>query len=181
MATAIPLRLQILRAITSALEDINPTNGYEFDLRPDSKGRPRVVRGELVIGDDEPLPMVTLMEPPMAVEGILTKRQPDNTKRVGEWDLIIQGWVQRPLRGPESYHNLDPAYQLMEEVRLRLAKEKAKSRNGRHSFFGFDETKITNMTIGAPVVRPNEHISEQAVFYLILTLDIVEDMANPLR
>ena len=117
----------------------------------------------------------------MAVEGILTKRQPDNTKRVGEWDLIIQGWVQRPLRGPGSYHSLDAAYQLMEEVRLRLAKEKAKSRNGRHSFFGFDETKISNMTIGAPVVRPNEHISEQAVFYLILTLDIVEDMANPLR
>ena len=177
MPTAVPLRLEILRAITAALKEINPDNGYEFDLRDEETyegPRTRVVRGRLTIGDDEPLPMLSILEPPMAIEAISTKRQPDNTKRAGEWDLIIQGWAK-----DDPYNPTDVAYQFEAEVRRRLSLEKKRGRPGRsegHNFFGLG-TKIYNMSIGTPVVRPNEHISEQAVFYLVLTLEIAEDMA----
>lgn len=172
--TRIPLRLQIVRALSAALKEINPDNGYEFDLRDDGPLQ-RVVRGRLQIGNDEPVPMVSIVEPPMAVEPISTKRQPDNTARVGEWDLIIQGWAQ-----DDPFNPTDVGYQLEAEVRHRLAAEKKRGRNGETSILGFDETKIQNMIIGAPVIRPNEHISEQAVFYLVVTLHIAEDMALPL-
>ena len=45
--TRVPLRLEILRAISAALKEVNPDNGYEFDLRDDEHGRQRVVRGRL--------------------------------------------------------------------------------------------------------------------------------------
>lgn len=179
MATRVPKRLEILRAITLALKDICPPNGYEFDLRDDEHGRARVVRGRLHIGDDEPLPMISLVEPPMAAVPLDTKRQGDNTARLGEWDILIQGWARDDAQNPT-----DVAYQLEAEVRRRLAIEKVRpdarpgSANGRN-YFGLG-TKILNMNIGSPVIRPNEHVSEQAVFYLVLTLQIGEDMATAL-
>lgn len=181
--TRVPLRLEILRAITAALKTINPENGYEFDLRdeytPDNEPRQRVVRGRLHIGNDEPVPMVSLLEPPMVAQPTDTKKQADNTIRHGAWDIIIQGWVQDDPHNPT-----DAAYQLEAEVRRRLAAEKKRpdARPGNSSgrnYFGMGN-KIHNMTIGAPVIRPNEHVSEQAVFYLVLTLEISEDMATPL-
>jgi hypothetical protein len=174
--TNIPFRLQVQRAISAALKEINPDNGYEFDLRDDEHGRARVVRGRLHIGEDEPLPMVSIVEPPMSVEAITTKRKPDATGRIGDWDIIIQGWATDDPQNPT-----DIAYQLESEVRMRLAKEKP--RNGRlaqaatHDFFGFGK-KILNMSIGSPVIRPNEYVSEQAVFYLVLSLTIAEDVAT---
>lgn len=179
MPTNIPKRLEILRAISTALKEINPLNGYEFDLRDDEHGRQRVVRGRLHIGDDEPLPMISLIEPPMAARPLDTKRQSDNVTRFGEWDILIQGWAQDDPQNPT-----DVAYQLEAEVRRRLALEKKRpdarpnSPNGRN-YFGLGQ-KIQRMNIGSPVIRPNEHVSEQAVFYLVLTLEIGEDMATTL-
>lgn len=173
--THIPRRLAIARAITESLKEINPDNGYEFDLRDDDRGQPRVVRGRLHYGDNDPLPMLSILEPPMAPEPTPTRRQPDNTARVGEWDLIIQGWAQDDPHNPT-----DIAYQLEAEVSRKLAAEKKRGRNGETNIFGFPENVIQNLTIGSPVVRPNEHISEQAVFYLVLTLQIAEDMAAPI-
>ena len=185
--TRIPLRLQILRALTDVIKQVNPTNlivpgdpssRYEFDLRDDTStvpSRPRVTRGRLHIGEDEPLPMVTIVEPPMAIEGMSTQRQPDNTAHAGQWDMIIQGWAKG-----DPWYPSDVGYQLMQEVRCALAKEKKRGRNGNTNILGFDSTKIQNMTIGSPVIRPNEHISEQAVFYFVLTFTICEDTASPL-
>lgn len=175
--TRIPLRLQIVRALTTVLKSINPTSEheYEFDLRDDSDGRQRVVRGRLHIGDDEPLPMVSIVEPPLTPDAVNTNRQPNNNARVTQWDLLIQGWAKDDPQNPT-----DIAYQLEAEVRHRLAQEKKSTRPGVTNILGFPETKIQNMIIGNPVVRPNEHISEQAVFYVVLTLTIAEDMATPL-
>lgn len=177
--TRIPKRLEILRAITAAIKEVNPTNGYEFDLRDDEHGRQRVVRGRLHIGNDEPVPMVSLIEPPLAAVPLDTKKQVDNQSRTVEWDIIVQGWAQDDSRNPT-----DAAYQLEAEVRRRLAIEKKRpdARPGSSSgqnLFGLG-TKILNMSIGSPVVRPNEHVSEQAVFYFVLTMQISEDMASTL-
>lgn len=185
--TRVPLRLQIIRALTEVIKQVNPTNSipggnpahhYEFDLRDDfstNPPRPRVMRGRLHIGDDEPLPMVAISEPPMTIEGVSTQRQPDNTTHAGQWDLIIQGWAK-----DDPWNPSDIAYQLMQEVRCAIAKEKKRGRNGDTLILGFDQTKIQNMVIGAPVIRPNEHISEQAVFYMAVTFTICEDIASPL-
>lgn len=178
--TRVPVRLQILRAMTAALKEINPTNGYEFDLRDDADGVQRVVRGRLHIGEDEPVPMVSIIEPSMAPEPLSTQRQPDNTGHAGQWDLVVQGWANDDKSNPT-----DIGYQLMQEVRRRLAAEKP-ARTGRPSsmggitIFGFPSEVIENMTIGTPVVRPNEHISEQAVFWLLITLTIHEDLLDPI-
>lgn len=185
--TRIPLRLQIVRALTDVIKQVNPTNlivssdpstRYEFDLRDDfstTPARPRVTRGRLHIGEDEPLPMVTIIEAPMPVEPVSTQRQPDNTAFVGQWDLIIQGWAK-----DDPWNPSDVGYQLMQEVRAAIAKEKKRGRNGDTMILGFDNMKIQNMTLGAPVVRPNEYISEQAVFYFVVTFTICEDTASPL-
>lgn len=178
--TRVPVRLQILRALTNALKEIHPGNGYEFDLRDNNLGQARVVRGRLHIGDDEPLPMVSIVEPSMGPESLSTQRQPDNTGRSGQWDLVIQGWAKDDPANPT-----DIGYQLEAEVRRRLTLEKPARTNrpgsmGGVSIFGFPTTVLENMTIGTPVVRPNEHVSEQAVFYLVITLTIHEDMTAAL-
>lgn len=177
--TNIPPRLKILLAISDALKEINPTNGYEFDLRDDAEGRNRVVRGRLVIGDDEPLPMVSILEQPMADEPISTERQADNTINAGKWALIVQGWAEGDKHNPS-----DVAYQLEAEVRKRLALEKNRpsARPGRgetRNYFNLGGL-IYNITIGQPVVRPAEGISPQGTFYFNLTLEIAEDMATDL-
>jgi hypothetical protein len=123
--------------------------------------------------------MVSLIEPPLAIEPLSTKKQRDNTIRNGDWDIIIQGWAQDDAQNPT-----DIAYQLEAEVRRRIAIEKKRpdarpgNPNGRN-YFGLGQ-KIQNLTIGSPVVRPNEHVSEQAVFYLVITLQIGEDTATAL-
>lgn len=173
----IPIRVAIRRAVKAALVEINPTNGYHNDLRPDEMGRARVVAGRNAIGNDEPLPLVTIIEPPLAVEQTSTRRQPDNTVRATEWDLLIQGWVE------DDEEAGDQAYLLCAEVCRRLAQEKRRpdarpgSGNG-YNFFGM-RNKIFEMTIGSPVVRPSETVTSQSVFYLVLTLKITEDMARP--
>lgn len=177
--TNIPPRLRILLAISDALKEINPDNGYEFDLRDDQHGQPRVVRGRLVIGDEEPLPMVSILEQPMADEAISTERQADNTTNAGKWDLIVQGWAEG-----DKYNPSDIAYQLEAEVRKRISLEKKRpsARPGRgetRNYFGLGGL-IYNITIGQPVVRPAEGISPQGTFYFNLTLEIAEDMATDL-
>lgn len=173
--TRVPVRLQIMRAITDALKEINPDNGYEFDLRDDEHGAPRVVRGRLHYGDNDPLPLVSIVEPPLSPDPMPTQRQTANLARVTDWDLIVQGWAQDDPNNPT-----DIAYQMEAEVRRRLALSRVVSTSGEATILGFSEGVILNMAIGSPVVRPNEHISEQAVFYLVLTLQIAEDMGAPL-
>ncbi|MBI1620017.1 hypothetical protein [Aquamicrobium zhengzhouense] len=177
--TNIPPRLKILLALTDVLKEINPANGYEFDLTDDEHARPRVVRGRLVIGDDEPLPMVSILEQPMADEPIRTEHQRDNTINAGKWSLIVQGWAEGDKHNPS-----DIAYQLEAEVRKRFALEKKRpsARPGRgetRNYFGLGGL-IYNFTIGQPVVRPAEGISPHGTFYFNLTLEIAEDMATDL-
>jgi hypothetical protein len=167
-----PLRLKILKAISAKIATITPGNGFVDDLSGDGS----VVRGRLFIGDDEPLPMVALNEPPMAIEQ--ARGAPQNPNSTGEWDILIQGWVE------DDPPNLsDKAYVLEAQVRQVLASEMKKpsgrpgSGNGP-DFFGFGPIIIT-MRIGAPVVRAPDGTSRTACFYLMLTLQIVEDMTKP--
>lgn len=176
MITNPPIRLKIIMKLTRLIKDIIPANGYQMDLSDTAHGDPRVIRGKLFIGDDDPDVVVSILEPPTAVEPLFN-RAPDNTDRANEWDLMIQGWA----KDDRGDHPCDKAYVLAAEVQQLLAAQLPKKMNGRPGapdLLGFG-SMIYEMKIGTPVVRPTESVTGHGVFYLILTLKLVEDMANP--
>ena len=171
MPDAIPFRLAILKEIEVRLARVNPTNGYISDL----SGPGAVETGRLWLGDSDPVPMVTVVEPPLVIEQ--ARKQKDNPNRATEWDLIVQGWVEVSRKKP-----IDGAYIMAAEIGMELTKV-LKERDGPGSdastnFLGFGP-RIQSFLVGSPVVRPPEHASANAQFYLILNMQIVEDMAKP--
>lgn len=171
-----PFRLRILIALTELLRGVTTTSGYQFDLSNDQDGEKRVVRGRLFLGDSEPAYMVSIIEPPSAVEAILN-RGPDNTARAGEWDILIQGWT----RNDDDNEECDLAYALAADVHKALGAELKRTRTGRPGapdILGF-AGKVESMKIGTPVIRPTEEVTDYGVFYTILTMKIVEDIADP--
>ena len=166
-----PFRLLVLDALTAQIKKVSPANGYHFDVAE------AVFRGRVWFGDDDPLPMVSILEPPLAIEQL--RSQADNTGSEGDWDLLLQGWVPDDKSNPT-----DPAYAFVAEVIKSLAEAKTQ-KNGRTSdIFGLGaglgrNFGIENMTIGAPVVRPADEVSARACFYLPVTFKIAEDMTNP--
>lgn len=176
-ANKTPLRVKILNAVVEAIKEVRPDRGYYNSLAPDEIGRERVVRGRIAIGNDEPLPFVTVIEPPLAVDQMNSRRQPDNTSRIGEWDILVQGWAE------DDETPGDQAYLLCSEVCQRLAMEKQRpdagpGRRDAYNFFGLGRA-IYEYSIGSPVVRPSETVTGQSVFYVILTVKIREDVARP--
>ncbi|MDR3474325.1 MAG: hypothetical protein P4M09_21960 [Devosia sp.] len=172
LITIRPFRLQVLDALTALIETITPANGFQNDLSIDG----RVIRGRLFIGDDEPVPMVAINEPPLAIEPNLASVQ--NPSSTGDWDLLIQGWTEDDPKYP-----CDATYVLAAEVRAVIARQKTRSSGrpggGRGAdLLGFGPV-ISDLRIGAPVVRPPDDTSAKACFYLLVTLKITEDMTKP--
>lgn len=162
MAQDYPFRLRVLKSVTSALQQITPENGYKFDL---SKS---VFRGRAAFGDDDPLPMVSILEVPIPPEQ--TKPPLDAKDASGDWDLIIQGFL------PDDFENpTDPGHMLMADVKKRLALERVKLNDGEA--FGIEA--ITRLTIGPGTVRPPDDISAKAYFWLSFTIGVVEDQKDP--
>jgi hypothetical protein len=158
-----PTRLRVLKALTDALREITPANGYLYDL---SKS---VYRGRVMFGPKDPLPMLAILETPLQPEQIPTA--PDNPARNGAWDLTIQGFVDDDFENPT-----DPAQYLVADVIRRLAVEKRK--NFDFALFGMGDV-VTNLSIGVPVVRPPDELSAKAYFYLPVALTIAEDLDKP--
>lgn len=165
-----PLRLRVLKALTETIKTITPTNGCLHDLSDyasDGRVMERVFRGRDLFGFDDPLPMVSILEKPVPLEQL--RAAPDNTTRFGEWEIIIQGFVEDDLN-----HPTDPAHFLAAEVSLALALEKRK----RHNILGIP--RVNDLRLGAPVVRPADgEISAVAFFLLPLTITLAEDLLNP--
>lgn len=171
-----PFRLSILIALTDLLRDVTRGDGYQFDLTDTPEGEKRVVRGRLFLGDSEPDCMISLLEPPNAVEAI-PNRGSDNIKRVTEWDILVQGWA----RDDNDNEDCDLAYALAADVHRKLAtvlQARQRGRPGAMDILGFGP-KITSFKIGSPVIRPSEEVSGYGQFYTILTMQIVEDIGNP--
>lgn len=172
-----PFRMQILKAITSAMDEINGNvGGYNFDLTPYPRTaadgqeiiQRRNFRGRVVFGEDDPLPMTAVLEvviPPDQFPGA-----PDNPNRHGDWDLMLQGFVEDDFENPT-----DPAQYLLADVVQRLAKELP--RVYEDGIFGFPA--ITALKIGVGVVRPPDEVSAKAYFWLPISITFVEDLSNP--
>ncbi|AEG53113.1 hypothetical protein [Sinorhizobium meliloti] len=169
-----PFRLRVMKALTSCLQEITIANGYNFDLATS------VFRGRMIFGENDPIPMVSILEPPLPLDRL--GRPLNSSVTNGPWDILIQGFVK-----DDREHPTDPAHMLMADVKKRLAVEsKRKQTLPAHGFnpFGMNErgmkNRVEQFTIGPGVVRPPEEaVSTKAYFWLTLSLQIVEDNFDP--
>lgn len=165
-----PLRLRVMKALTSALQEITPANGYTVDLSQS------VFRGRMMFGDDDPIPMISILEPPVAPDQL---PQPvDGTESNGDWDILVQGFVEDDPENPT-----DPAHVLLADVKKCLAAVKAAPEVTRRATGTapaiLEIPQITKLQVGAGVVRPADEISARAYFWLNLVFTIAEDLTNP--
>jgi len=154
-----PFPLQVLKALTSSLEEITIAGGYRHDLPG------RVFRGRMLYGDGDPIPMLSINSPPMPPEDIEPPRGSQINKTT--LDLLIQGFVADDIQNPT-----DPAYLLLDDVQKRLAVER--SRDDGYDVLGFGAR--VQMSVGQGVVRsPDSVVSDTAYFWLPIALEFAED------
>lgn len=181
-----PFRLRVLKAICETIKGVTVANGYQHDLNDwsvtengETITKSRVFRGREWFGDNDPLPMVSVLEHPRALDANMA---PDGGQdRVGEWDLLIQGFVKDDPENPT-----DPAHRLVADVIKALAGEVDRPMpgamgRGRNLFnLGYREPCVFKLAIGSPIVRPADGVnSSQAFFWLTLTLTLAEDLEKP--
>ncbi len=174
-----PFRLRVQKAIATALSQINEDDGYSLNFTG------KVFRGRLIFGDNDPVPMISIIEPPLPNE--MRPSPLVSAAEDGWWDIIVQGFVRDDRDNPT-----DPAHVAMADVKKRLAQEvkrkgEGSERNQPNPFgVNYDETGarrkniVEQFKIGAGVVRPPEEaVSTKAYFWLTLKLKIVEDNSDP--
>lgn len=161
-----PYRLKVQKAISAALKEITPANGYLHDLSD------AVFRGRNIFGDNDPLPMVSVLEAPIQPDA---PRLPDGgAAQNATWELVIQGFVE-----DDKFNPTDPAHRLLADVKKRLAMEaKAYVPGTGYNTFGM-KGKLGKLTIGTGVVRPPDEFSSKAYFWLTINLGLIEDMDDP--
>lgn len=159
MSDSEPFRLRVLKALTKALEEV------EFD-GVTMEGR--TFRGQLVYGDDEPLPMYSILEPPIPLDVLFSKG--DKAHSTGLWELLIQGFVP-----DDPTHPTDPAHYLMALTKARLVREKRRDRGNNILGMG---GRVMEMFIGQGSVRPADEVSARAYFWLTLTLRMAENLED---
>lgn len=174
-----PFRLKVMKAICDQLKKITPANGFTHDLQDytDAGGRTnqlRVFRGRDLYGDNDPLPMISVLEDFKSREDEEDDPYPYGSQQAqrNEFRVLIMGFVRNDQDNP-----LDPAYHLSAEVIKCLAESKVK-----YDILGLGAEKpsVDKMVIGAPVHRPADNdISSVAFFFLKLRLTLIEDLENP--
>jgi len=161
-----PFRLTVMKALTACLQEITPANGYQHDLSPEG----HVTRGRLLLTQEDPLPLIAINEPPKHPDEI-EMPSAGQTKSVRH-ALLIQGFVE-----DDREHPTDPAYRLMADVQKRLVVERQRSRG--YDILGLG-ARVMGLHIGQGVVRPPEAlVSDNAFFWLPVTLEYAEDLQNP--
>lgn len=169
-----PLRLEIQRRLSGILREITPGNGYIIDLSAAANSASNCVfRGRMIYGENDPLPMLSILEVPIPIEQRIPPQ--DAPESSGLWEMMIQGFAVDDRANPT-----DPAHVLMADVKKRLALEKKKTdwNKPEQGILGLGRY-VTGMFIGPGVVRPPDEISAKAYFWLTITLDLAEDLDDP--
>lgn len=170
MSLGNPTQLIILQRLTTLLQGITPDNGYDDDLSQ------AVFRGRSVFGDNDPMPMVSILESakpndPMYV-GDYNRVMLDN-----RWLILLQGWVADDKANPT-----DPAYLLKAQVQMRLGEVTSVGPHGKGlnpELFMLGGL-INGLRYGIGTCRPPEHgISSKAYFYLPLEIELALPVAKP--
>ncbi len=162
-----PFRLRVQKAFTAALEQITVANGFRNDLAGS------VFRGRTIFGDNDPLPMVSMLEEPIAPENDLSPRS--GTAETGDYVLMVQGFIKDDPENPT-----DPAHVLLADVKRRLVELKADDRRQDRPFrFGPKANTVVSVSWDGGVVRPADEVSAVAYFWLRVTFELAEDHLNP--
>lgn len=169
-----PLRLHVMKALCDALREITPANGYVLDFSGDEGTRDnKVYRGRAVFGDSDSVPMLSVLETPIPLDQIAPPS--GSTLSSGGWELMIQGFLEDDKDNPT-----DPAYVALADVKKRLAVEKAKQKSqfANDGIFGVGK-EVMDIQIGSGVCRPPDEISAKTYFWLLITLELAEDIERP--
>lgn len=171
-----PFRLRVQKSLTLALKQITPANGFYSDLSDfteKGKTKNRVYRGRTLFGEDDPLPMLSILEEPIAPETDLAPT--GGTAGTGPYDLMVQGFVDDDKQNPT-----DPAHMLMADVKKRLIDLKRDEHLSHRVFrFGPKANTVVGVSFGGGVVRPADEVSAVAYFWLRVSFDLAEDHLNP--
>ncbi|ERP95692.1 hypothetical protein Q669_29425 [Labrenzia sp. C1B10] len=159
-----PFRLEIQKRLTTLCQGIVLVDPFEPNALSDA-----VFRGRLVFDDNDPLPMISIIEPPIPEKS--PEERNDRGKHISNYDLVIQGFADDDKRNPS-----DALHYLMAEVKKALVAEKLKDAGRNILSFGGN---VDQMFIGPGAVRSSATPSELAFFWLTLSLRIVEDLQNP--
>lgn len=187
MAHTEPFRQRVLTAITNTLKTITPDNGYKNnladDLLPTADHPTRVFRGRAWFGDNDPIPMLSVLEAPDEADDFLDEPF-DGKQEGGEWRLLVQGFVN-----DDPFNPTDPAYRLLADVRRRLLAERRRkhptARNQSDPFgmgvvnANASGNAVLDLTVGKGAVRPADDVSAKAYFWLVLTIKMIENGDKP--
>lgn len=160
-----PFRLRIMKAVTEQLKTICPDNGFDHDLRDftDDAGRvrPKVFRGRLRFGENDPKPMIAVMEDPRTI---------DTQGPASKFRVLIQGFVEN-----DTWNPLDPAYHLSAD-----AIEVMSDANRPMNILGMGLQHISAMKIEPPVHMPgSDDVSDTAYFIFGVTFTLIENVSAP--
>lgn len=168
MTNTNPFKLETMFRLTALLATITVTNGYLTNLASSS-----IFRGRITFGENDPLPMVAFIEPPVPHDILPVPLLSEG--RLGQWDIMIQGFVEDDPHNPT-----DPAYVLVSDVIKCLARHKTSNQGRNLLGFGQRANTVEDIVIGDEKVRPSDDISAKAYFWLPISLKVAEDLANPL-
>lgn len=164
-----PFRLRVLYGLQDCLNGISRANGFSTDING------AVFRGRSLYSDDDPLPMISILETPVPIDAYPSPE--GSPAQHTDWDLLIQGFVKDDHKNPT-----DPAYFLLADVRKALAIEGRKASRptmeGGNNIFGMGG-RVMEIQIGPGTARPADDVSATAYFWLRVTLKIVEDITKP--
>lgn len=160
-----PARLLVMKKLTDLLEEVSTANGFETDLTG------AVTRGRGVHGENDPTPMVSILENPRVEASIRAGEM--SSSRFDTISLLVQGWVKS---GGE--HPTDPAYRVAEDVETKLGEVIATNDQGdplipaNYRLGGL----VGEMKIGSYVVRPpSDQTSNKAFFFLTLEISLANE------
>lgn len=162
-------KLQVLIALCEHLRGIRPENGYDIDISQ------AVFRGRATFGDDDPIPMISILENPRQ-DGTKTAAT-NGVVRSQQWSLLMQGWSADDDENPT-----DPAYEFLYDVERRLSEitqtEPISGRPVDKDIYLLGGL-ISNLTVGDAVVRPPEpQVSSKAFFFLPISILLVSTLGD---
>lgn len=162
-----PLQVLVLERLQAALEEIVKGDTYSSTL----KGKVFIGRNVFDENDshEEEDIIIAILENPVPPEE--RKQSTRGAGSVsGDWALFIQGFV--PVeKNPDRFENRE-AYCVKEDILCRLSE----LNNRRSDFSGanyvLDIPEITDFKFDRGVVQPIEDRSNDAIFYIPLTIDL---------
>lgn len=183
MPDLVPHQLQVIQALRTHLEGINPTNEdpayfanglppqpYSLDLRG------KVFIGRTTLGNDVKMPALSILEAPVPNTSLHSGEQ--GLKKREEWKLLLQGFAQEDMQNPTV-----PAYQLRAMVEMRLARLILENQGlavykDEYLLSGLVQRVILNQGVVRP---PEEKVSSTAFFYIPLVIVLATNSANPYK